>query len=70
MSSSRQVFNPLGLLSALEKPRKKRLLCLQILPHFPRVVKLGKALMRRVERVSKDEKEKRPDISALAYGSD
>jgi hypothetical protein len=41
---------------------------LQILPHYPRILQFGQALERRVDRLSKDEKEKRPDIYALAMG--
>jgi len=37
-----------------------------MLPHYPRVVKLGQALERRVERVVEEEKEKRPDLHVLA----
>jgi len=38
----------------------------QILSHYPKVFKLGQALERRIERVVEVEKDKRPDIYALA----
>ena len=41
---------------------------LQILAHFPRIVQIGMAIERRVDKLSKEEKEKRPDIYALAIG--
>ena len=40
----------------------------QILAHFPRIVQIGMAIERRVDKLSKEEKEKRPDIYALAIG--
>lgn len=41
---------------------------LQVLPHFPKIIGVGQALERRVDRVYKEEKEKRPDLYALAMG--
>ena len=41
----------------------------QILSHFPRIVQIGMAIERRVDKLSKEEKEKRPDLYALAIGS-
>lgn len=40
--------------------------CQQILPHFPRMTQIGMAIERRVDKLSKEEKDKRPDIYALA----
>ncbi|KAK7500593.1 hypothetical protein BaRGS_00008168 [Batillaria attramentaria] len=40
----------------------------KILAHFPRIVQIGMAIERRVDKLSKEEKEKRPDIYALAIG--
>ncbi len=40
----------------------------QILPHFPRIEKLGKPIERRVDRVIAEEKEKRQDLYILAMG--
>ena len=40
-----------------------------MLPHFPRVLRFGSALEKRVEKLCQEEKEKRPDIYALAMGS-
>ena len=37
-----------------------------MLSHYPRVLKLGQALERRVERVIEEEKERRPDLHVLA----
>ena len=39
-----------------------------MLPHFPRVMRFGLALERRVERLCQEEKDKRPDLFALAMG--
>ena len=39
-----------------------------MLPHFPKIIGVGQALERRVDRVYKEEKEKRPDLYALAMG--
>lgn len=40
----------------------------QVLPYFPMIVGVGQALERRVDRVHKEEKDKRPDLYALAMG--
>ncbi|XP_064637610.1 THO complex subunit 2-like isoform X2 [Lineus longissimus] len=40
----------------------------KILPHYPRIQMFGQALERRIERLKDDEREKRPDIYALAVG--
>lgn len=40
----------------------------QVLPYFPMIVGVGQALERRVERIHKEEKDKRPDLYALAMG--
>ncbi|KAI8728974.1 THO complex subunit 2, partial [Biomphalaria glabrata] len=39
-----------------------------ILPHFPRMTQIGMAIERRVDKLSKEEKDKRPDIYALVIG--
>ena len=41
---------------------------LQILPNYPKITQFGQALERRVDRLRQEEKEKRPDIYALAMG--
>uniref|UniRef100_S4RS23 THO complex subunit 2 n=1 Tax=Petromyzon marinus TaxID=7757 RepID=S4RS23_PETMA len=40
----------------------------KILPFYPKVLNLGQALERRVQKICQDEKEKRPDLYALAMG--
>ncbi|CAC5396379.1 THOC2 [Mytilus coruscus] len=40
----------------------------KILPNYPKITQFGQALERRVDRLRQDEKEKRPDIYALAMG--
>ncbi|XP_053129747.1 THO complex subunit 2 isoform X2 [Hemicordylus capensis] len=40
----------------------------KILPWYPKVVNLGQALERRVHKICQEEKEKRPDLYALAMG--
>ncbi|XP_074649653.1 THO complex subunit 2-like isoform X2 [Tubulanus polymorphus] len=40
----------------------------KILTHYPRVQQFGQALERRVERIKEEEREKRPDIYAIAVG--
>jgi len=40
----------------------------KILPCFPAVTGLGQALEKRVEKIGQEEKDKRPDIFALAMG--
>lgn len=49
--------------------RNMLIILTKILPHYPKVIKLGTALERRVERVIEEEKEKRQDlyVHALAY---
>ena len=39
-----------------------------MLAHYPKVIKLGQALERRVDRVCQQEKVKRPDLWAFAMG--
>ncbi|ELU01720.1 hypothetical protein CAPTEDRAFT_223841 [Capitella teleta] len=48
--------------------RNALIVLIKILPHYPKVDKLGNALVRRIDRVYEEEKSKRPDISALALG--
>ncbi|KAL3879965.1 hypothetical protein ACJMK2_032241 [Sinanodonta woodiana] len=40
----------------------------KILPYYPKILQFGQALERRVDRLRQEEKEKRPDIYALAMG--
>ncbi|KAG9478503.1 THO complex subunit 2 isoform X2 [Eleutherodactylus coqui] len=40
----------------------------KILPWYPKVLNLGQALERRVQKICQEEKEKRPDLYALAMG--
>lgn len=40
----------------------------KILPWYPKVLNLGQALERRVHKIFQEEKEKRPDLYALAMG--
>ncbi|XP_023610466.1 THO complex subunit 2-like [Myotis lucifugus] len=40
----------------------------KILPCYPKVLNLGQALERRVHKICQEEKEKRPDLYALAMG--
>ncbi|OWF53939.1 THO complex subunit 2-like isoform X2 [Mizuhopecten yessoensis] len=40
----------------------------KILQHYPRITQFGQALERRVDRLRQEEKDKRPDIYALAMG--
>lgn len=40
----------------------------KILPWYPKVLNLGQALERRVDKIRQEEKEKRPDLYALAMG--
>ncbi|KAL4230734.1 THO complex subunit 2 [Mactra antiquata] len=40
----------------------------KILPHYPRIIQFGSPLERRVDRLKQEEKEKRPDLFALAMG--
>ena len=41
---------------------------LQILPFYPKVLNLGQALERRIDKICEEEKEKRQDIYTLAVG--
>ncbi|XP_053229209.1 THO complex subunit 2 [Podarcis raffonei] len=41
---------------------------IKILPWYPKVLNLGQALERRVHKICQEEKEKRPDLYALAMG--
>ena len=40
----------------------------KILPNYPKIQQFGQALERRVDRLRQEEKDKRPDIYALAMG--
>ncbi|XP_042196497.1 THO complex subunit 2 isoform X1 [Callorhinchus milii] len=40
----------------------------KVLPWYPKVLNLGQALERRVHKICQEEKEKRPDLYALAMG--
>ena len=40
----------------------------QILPYYPKVLNLGQALERRIDKICEEEKEKRQDIYTLAVG--
>ncbi|XP_048589854.1 THO complex subunit 2 isoform X3 [Nematostella vectensis] len=40
----------------------------KILPFYPKVLNLGQALERRIDKICEEEKDKRPDIFALAMG--
>ncbi|XP_069749018.1 THO complex subunit 2 isoform X5 [Narcine bancroftii] len=40
----------------------------KVLPWYPKVLNLGQALERRVHKICQEEKEKRPDLYALATG--
>ncbi|KAL5011569.1 hypothetical protein ScPMuIL_010120 [Solemya velum] len=40
----------------------------KIISHYPRIMQFGQALERRVDRLRQEEKDKRPDIYALAIG--
>lgn len=40
----------------------------QILPYYPKVLNLGQALERRIDKICEEEKEKRQDIYVLALG--
>ena len=40
----------------------------QVLPHFPVVTSLSSALEKRIDKIRKEEKDKRPDLFALAMG--
>jgi len=44
------------------------MISLQVLPHYPMIIGIGQALERRVDRVHKEERDKRPDLYALALG--
>ncbi|KAK7097709.1 THO complex subunit 2-like isoform X2 [Littorina saxatilis] len=48
--------------------RNALIILTKILPHFPRIVQIGMAIERRVDKLSKEEKDKRPDLYALAIG--
>ncbi|KAI8799110.1 THO complex subunit 2, partial [Biomphalaria glabrata] len=48
--------------------RNSLIVLTKILPHFPRMTQIGMAIERRVDKLSKEEKDKRPDIYALAIG--
>ena len=43
-------------------------LLLQILPHYPRLNKFGYPLEKKLEHISQEQKEKRPDLYALCMG--
>ncbi|XP_060572351.1 THO complex subunit 2-like isoform X2 [Ruditapes philippinarum] len=40
----------------------------KILPHYPRIIQFGSPLERRIDRLKQEEKDKRPDLFALAMG--
>ena len=40
----------------------------KVLPYYPKVYHLSIALEKRVEKIMEEEKEKRPDLYALAIG--
>jgi len=48
--------------------RNSLIVLTKILPHFPRMTQIGMAIDRRVDKLSKEEKDKRPDLYALAIG--
>ncbi|KAK3741029.1 hypothetical protein RRG08_005719 [Elysia crispata] len=48
--------------------RNSLIVLTKILPQFPRMTQIGMAIERRVDKLSKEEKDKRPDIYALAVG--
>ncbi|XP_029643856.1 THO complex subunit 2 [Octopus sinensis] len=48
--------------------RNSLIILTKILPYYPRIMQFGQALERRVNRIRQEEKEKRPDIYALAMG--
>lgn len=48
--------------------RNSLLVLRKIAPYFPVIVSLGMALERRIEKIKAEEKDKRPDIYALATG--
>ncbi|KAL8617110.1 hypothetical protein ACOMHN_014280 [Nucella lapillus] len=48
--------------------RNALIILTKILPHFPRIVQIGMAIERRVDKLSKEEKDKRPDLYVLAIG--
>ncbi|KAK6968860.1 THO complex subunit 2 [Biomphalaria glabrata] len=45
--------------------RNSLIVLTKILPNFPRMTQIGMAIERRVDKLSKEEKDKRPDIYAL-----
>ncbi|XP_064481885.1 THO complex subunit 2-like isoform X2 [Ornithodoros turicata] len=48
--------------------RNSLIILTKVLPHFPVMTNLGQALERRIEKIRSDEKDKRPDLFALATG--
>ncbi|XP_076310399.1 THO complex subunit 2-like protein isoform X2 [Tachypleus tridentatus] len=48
--------------------RNSLIILTKILPYFPVITNLGLALERRIEKIREDEKEKRPDLYAIATG--
>ncbi|KAH3839564.1 hypothetical protein DPMN_112996, partial [Dreissena polymorpha] len=48
--------------------RNALIILTKILPHYPRILQFGSPLERRVDRLKQEEKEKRPDLFALAMG--
>ncbi|XP_040063218.1 THO complex subunit 2 isoform X5 [Ixodes scapularis] len=48
--------------------RNSLIVLTKVLPHFPVMTNLGQALERRIEKIRQEEKEKRPDLFALATG--
>ncbi|ESO98124.1 hypothetical protein LOTGIDRAFT_174338 [Lottia gigantea] len=48
--------------------RNSLIVLTRVLPHYPRILQFCQAVERRVDRLGKEEKDKRPDIYALAMG--
>ncbi|KAI0218636.1 THO complex subunit 2 [Lamellibrachia satsuma] len=51
-----------------QQMRNALIVLTRVLAHYPKVIKLGQALERRVDRVCQQEKVKRPDLWAFAMG--
>ncbi len=50
--------------------RNSLIILTKVLPHFPIMISFAQAIERRVENIRNEEKEKRPDLYALATGYD
>ena len=48
--------------------RNSLIILTRVLPHFPIILSFAQAIEKRVENIRNEEKEKRPDIYALATG--